>query len=129
MLRRWDKTGNSSFPNCGVWKENAYHLNRCTNKDRQLMLIKCTKDIKEWMVNNHTYPKLIEWVPKYLLRQGSANFVDLREMLQMMGTVGMAQDKIGWRHSVEGKIAQTIRNLQEYYLLSCPIHLTISAWI
>ena len=67
MLRRWDKTANSSCLNYRVWKKNTDHLNRCTNKDRQLMLIKCTKDIKEWMVDNHIYPELIEWVPKYLL--------------------------------------------------------------
>ena len=81
MLTRWDKTANSSCPNCGVWKENAGHLNRCPNNDQQQMLIKCTKEIKEWMVDNHTYPELIEWVPKYLLQQGLANFVDLGGML------------------------------------------------
>ena len=84
MLSRWDKTANSSYPNCGVWKENADHLNRCPNKDRWLMLNKCMKDIKELMVGNNTYPELIEWVPKYLLRQGRANFVDLDGMLQLM---------------------------------------------
>ena len=47
MLRRWDKTASSSCLNCGVWKENADHLNRCPNKDRQLMPIKCTKILKD----------------------------------------------------------------------------------
>ena len=70
MLRRWDKNTNSSCPNCGVWKEIADHLDRFPNKERWLMLIKRTKDIKEWMVVNHTYPKLIEWVPNYLLWTG-----------------------------------------------------------
>ena len=59
------------------------------------MLIKCTKDIKEWVVNNHTHSKLIEWVPNYLLRQGRANFMDLGEISQLMRKVGVAQDKIG----------------------------------
>ena len=119
MFRRWDNTANSSCPNCGVWKENADHLKGCPNKDRWLMLIKCMKDIKEWMVDNHTYPKLIEcWVPKYLLQQGRENCMDLGEMSQMMRKVSVAQDKIGWRHFTEGKIARPIIDLQEYYLLS-----------
>ena len=44
--------------------------------------------------------------------------MDLGGMLQMMRKVGTAQDKIGWRHFTEGKIARPIINLQEYYLLS-----------
>ena len=106
MLRRWDKTAHSPGPNCGVWKENAGHLNRCTSKDQRLMLIKCTEKIKERMVDNHTYPELIEWVPTYLLRQGRAKSVDLGGMLQITRKVGVAQDKIiGWRHFMEGKIS------------------------
>ena len=35
--------------------------------DQQLMLIKCIEEIKEWMLDNHTYPELLEWVLKYLL--------------------------------------------------------------
>ena len=72
------------------------------------MIIKSIEEIKEWMVDNRRYPELIEWVPKYLLRQGRANFVDqgeMLQMLQMMRKVGAAQDKIGWRHFTEGKIA------------------------
>ena len=76
------------------------------------MLIKCIEEIKEWMIDNHTYLKLIEWVPEYLLRQGRANFVDLSDISQTMKRVGAAQDKIGWRHFTEGKIARAIRNLQ-----------------
>ena len=76
------------------------------------MIIKCTEEIEEWMVNTHTYPELIEWVPKHLVRRGRANFVDLDNMSQTMRKLGAAQDKIGWRLFTEGKIAQSIRNLQ-----------------
>ena len=39
-------------------------------------------------------------------------------MSQMTRKVVADQDKISWRYFIEGKIAQPIRNLQEYYLLS-----------
>ena len=77
MLKRWDKTANSRCPNCEIMKEDATHLNKYTNKDQRLMLIKCIKEIKVWMTDNHTYPELIKWVPQYLLRQGKDKFVDL----------------------------------------------------
>ena len=63
MLKRWEKTAVSRCHNCRIMNEDAVHIKKCTNKDRRLMLIKCFKEIKEWMVDNHTYPELIERVP------------------------------------------------------------------
>ena len=60
VLGRWDKTANSKYPNCGVHNKNDAPLNRFPNRDRRLMLIECIEDIKEWMVDNHTYPELVE---------------------------------------------------------------------
>ena len=47
MLERWDKKANSRCPNCRVTNEDAAYLNKCAEKDQRLMLIKCTKEIKE----------------------------------------------------------------------------------
>ena len=124
-----DKTANSQCPNCRVTSKDAAHLNKCTNKDRRLILIKCIKEIKEWMIENRTYPEPIKWIPQYLLRQGKENFVDLDEMSRTMRRVGATQDKIGWRYFTVGKIVQPIRNLQELYLLSCPTRLSIDTWM
>ena len=44
-------------------------------------------DIKECMIDNHTYPKLINWVPKYLLRRGIANLVDLGDISQALNQI------------------------------------------
>ena len=60
--------------------KDANHINKYTNKDQRLMLIKCIKYIKEWMIDNRTYPELIEWVPQYLFRQGKEKIVDLGNM-------------------------------------------------
>ena len=68
MLKRWEKSANSRCPNCGILNKDAGHLNRCTDNDRRLMLIKCIKEIKEWVIKNIIYPELIKWVPQYLFR-------------------------------------------------------------
>ena len=80
MLKRWDLSANSRCLNCGILNEDNGHLNRCTDKDQWLMLLKCIKEIKEWMIKNHTYPELIEWVPQYLFKQGKDKFVDTGDM-------------------------------------------------
>ena len=56
MSKRWDKTADSRCPNCGIMNESTAHLNKCTNKDRRLIIIKYIKEIKEWMIDNHNYP-------------------------------------------------------------------------
>ena len=65
------------------------------------------------MAENNTYPELIKWVLQYLFRQGKEKIVDVGDMSRMMRHVGTAQDRIGWTHLAEGKIAMPIRNLQE----------------
>ncbi|KAL7526919.1 hypothetical protein ACHAXR_001711, partial [Thalassiosira sp. AJA248-18] len=50
-------------------------------------------------------------------------------MSQEMRRAGNAQDKIGWRHFTEGKIAMAIRNMQEGYLIGAPTRLSIDSWI
>ena len=129
MLKRWDESANSRCPNWGMLNKDAGHLNRCTNNDRWLMLIKSIKEIKEWIIKNSTYPKFIEWVPQYLSRQGKAKCVELGNMSPMMRCVGVAQDNIRWRDFIEGKITESMRNLQELWLLSEPACLTIDAWM
>ena len=72
------------------------------------MLLESIQEIKEWAIDNHTYPELIKWIPKYLLHQGLSNFVDLGDMSQTMRRIGLAQDRIGWRYFMEGKIAHPL---------------------
>ena len=105
MFHRWNKSANSRCPNCGKLNEDANQLNRCTDNDRQLMLLKCIHELKGWMIDNNTYPKLIKLIPQYLLKQGKKNSIDLSTMSSNMRKVGAAQDHIGWRHFTEGKIA------------------------
>ena len=100
MLKRWDKSANSRCPNCGKLNKDANHLNRCTDNGRQLMLLKCIHELKEWMMDNNTYPKLIEWIPQYLLKQRKTNVTDLGAMSPNMCKVGAAQERIGWRHFI-----------------------------
>ena len=102
MLKRWDKTVNSSCPTSGVRKETADHLNRCSNKEQRLMLIKCMNDIKEWMADNQTYPELIEWVPKYLLRKRRAtSWIWVKCCKWRERWVGSGQDRLETLHGGE----------------------------
>ena len=68
MLKRWDKSADSRCPNCRKVNEDTNHLNRCRDTGRQRMLLKCIQELKEWMIDNNTYPELTEWIPQYLLK-------------------------------------------------------------
>ena len=127
MLKRWDKSANSRCPNCAILNKDAAHLNRCTDKDPRLVLIKCINEIKKLMIENNTYTELMESVPQYLFRQGKDKFVNIGNMSPMIRHVSATQDNIGWRHFTEGKIARPMRNRKELYLLSEPTRLTIDA--
>ena len=135
MLARRDPTAENKCPNCGR-PEDAIHLNRCGNNDRRRLLSDSTDSLVEWMEDNNAHPELIYWIPQYIKRQGYCAFTDLnpmqhglRKMSQSMRAAGHAQDLIGWRHFMEGKISKTIRRLQEFYLLGCDTNMAIDAWM
>ena len=129
MLKRWDKSADSRCPNCRKANEDADHLNKCRDTGRQQMLLKCIKELKDWMIDNNSYPELTEWIPQYLLKQGTKTFTDLGTMSPNMRKVGAAQDRIGWRHFTEGKIATPLKNLQALWLQTEPTRMTIDTWM
>ena len=50
-------------------------------------------------------------------------------MSRIMREASEAQDTIRWRHFTEGKIASSIRSIQELHLLSSPTRLSIDSWM
>ena len=58
--KRSEKSAKSTCLNCGKPNKDATHVVKFPTKERRLMLLKSIQEIKEWMIDNHTYPELIE---------------------------------------------------------------------
>jgi hypothetical protein len=66
--------------------------------------------------NGKTDPKLIYWIPKFILMQNNKPFSQLGYMSNKMPALAESQDKIGWRNFTEGYISSHFYNIQQFHL-------------
>lgn len=105
QVARWTGSDDDRCPSCVRHKEDANHLCRCPNEDRTLLLKQDTEELGAWLYeNDNTHPEIAYWVPKYILCRGAVKFADLGNMSPAMKRASVAQDQIGWRNFMEGRI-------------------------
>ena len=105
--------------------ERASHLNVCPSPDRTRQFHESVEDLTTWLNTDHTHPEIAFWVPKYLLGRDRVKFMSLQDVLpnwqyvtmsSQMKMIAVAQDHIGWRHFLEGKITGHFKSLQSIHL-------------
>jgi hypothetical protein len=66
--------------NCGS-KETDAHLMRCPDKDRTRLLIDYVDNLTKWLKKDRIMaPKLLYWIPKYILMRNDKPFLQLGYM-------------------------------------------------
>ena len=116
-------------PSCVRHREDANHLCRCPNEDRTLLLKQDAEELGAWLCeHDNSHPEIAYWVPKYILCRGAIKFAELGNMSPEMRRTAEAQDRIGWRNFMEGRISIEFRNMQQLHLLSSESLLTTASW-
>ena len=116
-------------PSCGDPNEDANHLMRCKDKTRREVLQRSVDELESWMRQNKTHPDLVASIPTYILGRGNVCLSRMRHRSAVMRKAAADQDRIGWRLFTEGKVAISIRNMQDYYLLQHGGRPTINTWM
>jgi hypothetical protein len=72
---------------------------RCPDKDRTGLLINDVDNLTKWLKKDRiTAPKLLYWIPKYILMRNDKPFLQLGYMSPQLRRMVESQDKIGWRN-------------------------------
>ncbi len=80
-------------------------------------MIEMTDKLAQWLeMDDRTDPKLVYWIPKYILMRGDKPFAELGVMSPKMIALARSQDIIGWRHFTEGYISTHFYNIQNFHL-------------
>ena len=85
--------------------------------------------IDKWMESHFTEPLLRQVVTQYLRGCGTRRFRNLNAHSSKTASLAEAQDKIGWRHFTEGKIALQVGKIQRYFLKNSDTSLTVDSWL
>ena len=128
MARLQDLIDNKC-PNCGMI-EKAEHLNVCPSEDRTRLLEEGVDKLSSWLTqDNKTDPELAYYLPKYILFRGSRSWSTLGVMSPGMRAVAMAQDSIGWREFMEGKVAKEMGRLQQFHCATASCRMNGDDWM
>ena len=115
-------------PNCNRLQEDAAHLMVCPCPKRTKLLEESVDHLTGWMKSHHTEPMLAKVVCYYLRGRGRRKF--RAPMLpHQLRKLAAAQDRIGYRHFTEGKVAKEFRAHQRRYLASARCRLTADSWM
>ena len=88
------------------------------------------RKIEEWMEDHYTDSKLQDMVVGYLQGCGRAKLAQLAKgSVRRYQRLAQAQDRIGWRHFTEGKMAENFREVQKRYLSLEDTQLTADLWM
>ena len=81
------------------------------------------------MKSHFTHLLLRQLVGQYLRGRGTRKFKDLNANTSRTKIPAAAQDKIGWRHFTEGKLALQVRQIQRAFLYTSDTSLTVNSWL
>ena len=129
-LVEWGRSTDSRCPNCNRLGEDGDHLMVCRSEGRTKMFKEHVRKIEEWMEDHYTDPKLQGIVVGYLQGRGRAKLAQLAKGYERRyQRLAQAQDRIGWRHFTEGKMAENFREIQKRYLSQEDTQLTADSWM
>ena len=127
--KNWKRTDNARCPNCNILREDKSHLMVCHCPDRFRLFREQVVIIKELMESHFTHPHLWQLVGQYLRKHSTRRFKDLKAHTSRTKSRAAAQDKIGWRHFTEGKLALQVRQIQRVFLYNSDTSLTVDSWL
>jgi len=118
MMRHWNFWDNNKCLNCPDTVEDTVHILLCPHQARVDAWDDAVDGFEAWMTEVDTDPDIYDCFSKALRARNPAH---LFAAYASDTTIGAAtdQDKIGWVHFLEGKVALKWRELQDdHYTLS-----------
>ena len=130
MMKRCKVSNDDRCPSCWRRKERADHLCVCPNKAGASLLDESVRDLEQWMEkNDNTNAELAYWIPKYIRSRGRLKFCELGTMSTPMERIARDQDIIGWKNFMEGRVCQSIAQIQMEHLTKSSSRLNVDMWM
>ena len=132
LLRsKWDKTVSSRCPSCRRWKETGAHILQCREKGRVEFWHAAVDLLEQWLRDTGTDPIIHQGLVEYARGRGGKT---LSEIVRSIGAAGRhcmmaeAQDRIGWRRTMEGMISRELVICQDAHSSSVEKGMDTGRW-
>ncbi len=86
--------------------------------------------LEQWLTkDDKSSPELVYWTIKYIQVRGSLTFVELGPVSEDIKELARAQDIIGWRNLIEGRVETKFYMIQQRYLISTNSRMNDDDWM
>ena len=119
QLSHFNETDDDSCPCCGMPDESAKHVTRCMNDGRSKMFDESASLLIEWLHEMHMDADLVHCIDEYLSGRDTASMVEITTPYPRYARVAADIDALGWDSFLEGRIRQSLVNLQQSFLRQC----------
>jgi len=129
-MKRCGFSDDDRCPSCWDNKEKANHLCRCPSEVRTKLFLDNVGKLEQWLTkDDKTNSALCYWTIKYIQARGSLTFAELGPESDEIKELANAQDKIGWRNLMEGRVATKFYMIQQRHLLSINSRMNGDDWM
>ncbi len=116
-------------PCCTINVETAEHILLCPKEGRIEAFRLATTALEQWLDEADTDPDLADSIVEYVQRGGTATMEEVvQEAPCRFRTMGLSQDRIGWRWFLEGMITKEITVIQRQFYALNGSRLSLEKW-
>jgi hypothetical protein len=120
LHRRHHNGWSNKCPCYTIHVKMAEHILLCPKEGRIEAFWLATTALEQWLKEADTDPNLVDCIVEYVQRQGTVTMEEVvQEAPRRFRTMGLSQDKIGWRRFLKGMISKEITVVQRrFYALN-----------
>ncbi len=116
-------------PCCNINVATAEHILLRPEEGRIEAFRLATTVLERWLDEADTDPDLADSIVEYVQRRRTATMEEVvREAPRRFRTMGLSQDKIGWRRFLEGMISKEITVIQQQFYALNGSRLSLEKW-
>ena len=128
MLSNWQDNASNTCPCCGQDNETMHHVTTCPDPGRVAMFHESVLSMVEWLSDTDMEDELALGLLDYLLAQGTKSLRSLLQHDSKYLQYAYEHDRLGWDNFLEGRVSQTLFQLQQDTLVRAGSSWRIQTW-
>ena len=128
MLSNWQDSASNTCPCCGQGNETIHHVTTCPDPGRVAMFHESVLSMVEWLSDTDMEDELALGLLDYLLAQGTKPLRSLLRPNSKYQQYAAEHDRLGWDNFLEGRVSQTLFQLQQDNLVRAGSSWRIQTW-
>jgi hypothetical protein len=128
MLLHWQGDTNNRCPCCGQRNETMHHVTTCPDPGRVAMFQESVLSLIEWLNDTDMEDEMVLAFLDYLLAQGKRTLTSLLHPDSKYFVYAEEHDRLGWDNFLEGRVSNTLFQLQHETLASAGSNWRIKSW-